>query len=217
MVVAEDGKDRDYHAPSMHPADAGRAVMDGRVGDVRGTHASLGGAGNGPNSHYLLAWMTTEPTTLQRFDLYPAPAAATRLALRRHVVAPAGAAAQLAGCVDGKPAVASGCVEILPAGMMPTLPAVGVEANDITAFGYWSVNEPTANGAYFLGELTKFVHVSPQRFAHVRVAGGAPCGLTVGVKGSAAEVVTLVAVDPAGTTHVVHVTIPSTGSIEIMI
>ena len=43
--------------------------------------ASLGGAGNGPNSHYLLAWMTTEPTTLQRFDLYPAPTAATRLAL----------------------------------------------------------------------------------------------------------------------------------------
>ena len=41
-----------------------------------------------------------------------------------------------------------------------------------------------ANGAYFLGELDKFVHVSPQRFESVVVKGTGPCGLTVTAKGT---------------------------------
>ena len=39
--------------------------------DVRGTHAAL--SGGGPNSHYILAWMTTAEVTLQEYDLYPKP------------------------------------------------------------------------------------------------------------------------------------------------
>ena len=54
-------------------------------------------------------------------------------------------------------------------------------------YGYWAVSEPCANGAYFLGELGKFVHVAPQRFERIAVAGSGPCGLTVGVKGSPGE------------------------------
>merc|ERR1711865_871821 len=120
--------------------------------------------------------------------------------MRRHVVMPAGAA-QLAGCEDGKRATPS-CVDIFPAGKMPTLPAVGTKPNDITAYGYWSVYEPTSNGAYFLGELSKLVHVSPQRFSGFVVKGTGPCGLTIGVKGTAGEQVNLVAIDPKGIVHV---------------
>merc|ERR1712166_595412 len=89
------------------------------------------------------------------------------LAIRKHVVKPTGTA-QYAGCVDGQ-AAAPNCIEILPAGAMPTIPAVATAKQNITAYGLWSVYEPTSNGAYFLGELEKFVHVSPQRFEHVLV------------------------------------------------
>merc|ERR1712196_639114 len=104
----------------------------------------------------------------------------------------AAGAAQLAGCEDGQPASPS-CISILPAGAMPSLPAVG---GTIANYSLTVVYEPTGNGAYFLGELAKFVHVSPQRFAYVLVKGSGPCGLTAGVKGASGEHVTLVAVDP---------------------
>ena len=177
--------------------------------DVRGTHAAL--PGGGPNSHYVLAWMTTEDVTLQQFDLYPAPAAGAKLATRKHVVAPAGAA-QSAGCVDGQPAAPS-CVEILPASARPVIGYVG---GRIQNFSFTAVYEPTANGAYFLGELTKFVHASPQRFSHVHVAGGGACGLSVGVRGSAGEEVHLAAVDPSGTTRLATATIPAGGATEVV-
>ena len=38
---------------------------------------------------------------------------------------------------------------------------------NITKFTYIVIYEPASNGAYFLGELDKFVHVSPQRFDSV--------------------------------------------------
>ena len=50
-----------------------------------------------------------------------------KLAVRKHVVKPTGAA-QSAGCEDGKPA--SGCVDILAAGAMPTIAAVGGTIQD---------------------------------------------------------------------------------------
>ena len=175
--------------------------------DVRGTHAAL--PGGGPTSHYVVAWMTTRDVTLQRFDLYPPPPPSARLAVRRHVVAPAGAA-QRSGCVDGH-AASPGCVEVLPAGARPTIPAVGGSIED---FSLTAVYEPAANGAYFLGELTKFVHVSPQRFARVGVGGSGPCGLTVRVLGSAGggDRVTLVAVDPKGIARIRAVAVPASGS-----
>lgn len=77
--------------------------------------------------------------------------------------------------------------------------------------------EPTSNGAYFVGELEKFIHVSPQRFAYVRVLGSGPCGLTVGVRGTAGESVNLVAVDASGITHVHAVTIAATGVVQAIV
>ena len=127
---------------------------------------------------------------------------------------PAGIA-QLAGCVDGHAAVPA-CIDVLPAGALPVLPAVATSPRNITAFGYWAVYEPCANGAYFLGELEKFVHVAPQRFERVAVAGSRACGLTVTLKGTAGEKVRLVAVDPTGIAHVAVSEIPSGGRVDVV-
>ena len=157
--------------------------------------------------------MTTREVTLQPTDLYPRPPPAARLAVRKHIVAPSGDA-QLAGCVDRQPAVPS-CVDVLPAGALPVLPPVATKTTDITAFGYWAVHEPASNGAYLLGELTKFVHVAPQRFSRVAVAGSGPCGLTVGVKGSPGEEMQIAAVDPKGIVHIATPKIPASGLAEV--
>ena len=66
----------------------------------------------------------------------------------------------MAGCVDGQPAHPS-CVNILPAGQFPEIGPVGPT---IANYSLTAVYEPLPNGAYFVGELQKFVHVSPQRF-----------------------------------------------------
>lgn len=204
-----------------HAADIARGISDGSVSDVRATHAAVGGDGGeggegvGSRSHYVLAWMTTREVTLQPTDLYPRPPPAAMLAVRKHIVAPAGDA-QLAGCVDGQPAVPS-CVDVLPAGTLPVLPPVATKATDITAYGFWAVYEPAANGAYLLGELTKFVHVAPQRFARIAVAGSGPCGLTVAVKGSPGESVQIAAVDPDGILHVATAKIAASGLAEAAI
>lgn len=177
--------------------------------DIRATHAALDGGG--PNSHYVLAWMTTTDATLQEFDLYPAPAKIAKLAVRKHIVKPTGAA-QSAGCEDGKPA--SGCVDILDAGVKPTIKTVGGE---ITDYSLTVVYEPQSNGAYFLGELEKFVHVSPQRFASVEVKGSGACGLTATLKGVADEKVKHACIDAKGIVHATETTIAEGGVAEVSI
>lgn len=127
---------------------------------------------------------------------------------------PADDAPQLEGCKDGEAAV-PGCVEVFPAGAMPVLPAVGARSQDITAYGYWSIYEPLSNGAYFLGELTKIVHVAPQRFESVKVKGSGPCGLVVKLKGSPNEQIDLVAVDPSGIVRIKAATISATGTASV--
>ena len=107
------------------------------------------------------------------------------------------------------------CVDVLPAGTLPVLPPVATKTTDITAYGYWAVYEPASNGAYLLGELTKFVHVAPQRFSRVAVAGSGPCGLTVGVEGSPGEEVQIAAVDPKGIVHIATPKIPASGLAEV--
>ena len=190
--------------------------------DVRSTHAVLGEGGT--TSHYVVVWRTTKPVTLQPTDLYPASPPETQLAVRAHVLAPSGPAHQLRGCVDGQPAVPS-CVDLLAAGERPVLAATGSGLSD---FSLTAIYEPLQNGAYFLGELTKFTHVSPQRFddltvAHLASTGvspaigsvGGPCGLVVGVRGAPGEVVPLVAIDPHGITHVSTVIIPAAGHVHV--
>jgi hypothetical protein len=99
--------------------------------------------------------MTVTGVSMQPTDLYPAPKAGTKLAVRKHIAKPAGAA-QFAGCEDGQPAVPS-CINVLAAGAMPVLPAVG---GNITNYGYWSIYEPAPNGAYFVGEVGNSIYHS---------------------------------------------------------
>ena len=76
-----------------------------------------------------------------------------------------------------------------------------------------AVHEPLPNGAYLLGELAKFVHVSPQRFAGVTLGGSGPCGFTVNVLGAPGEALSIVAVDPGGKPHVATSRVPMGGGI----
>ena len=200
-------------APSLYDCDEEFGSCAAAAGgqDVRSTHAAL--PGGGPNTHYVLAWMTTRAVTLQPTDLYPAPAAGAKLALREHHARP-GAACRggSCGCEDGKPA--SHCVQMYAAGQMPVIPAAG---GDITKFTYVAIYEAASNGAYFLGELDKFVHVSPQRFESVLVKGAGPCGLTVQLKGSPGQSIEMPCIDAKGTVHVSSAKIPASGAVAVAI
>ena len=182
---------------------------DNTGNDVRSTHAAL--PGGGPNSHYVLAWMTTHWVTLQSTDLYPRPATGTKLAIREHYNKMPAGMPVTAGCEDGKPA--RNCIEMLAADEAVVMPPTG---GNITDYTYIAVYEPASNGAYFLGELNKFVHVSPQRFESVLVKGTGACGLTVSAKGTAGTTITLIAVDPKSIVHVANVTFPGNGVAEVV-
>ena len=178
--------------------------------DVRSTHAAL--PGGGPTSHYVLAWMTTSWVTLQGTDLYPKPPAGTKLAIREHYNKMPAGMPVTAGCEDGKPA--RNCIEVLGADEPVVMPPTG---GNITDYAYIAVYEPASNGAYFLGELNKFVHVSPQRFESVLVQGTGACGLTVAAKGTAGTTITLIAVDPKSIVHVANVTFPASGVAQVVL
>ena len=189
--------------------------------DVRATHSAVplqrGGAPDGAPllvSHMLVAWRTAAAATLGATDLFPAPPAGAALAVRQHVVAPAGAPQQ-AGCVDGQPA-AGACVAMAPSVSAIVVPATGT---DLADFALWHVHAPLANGAYFLGELAKFVHVAPQRFEYVIVdaVNGGKAGLVAGVRGSSGQNVTVTAIDAGGIARVVTVSLPDSGFADVKI
>jgi len=189
--------------------------------DIRSTHASVptqrGGSPTAPvhNSHYVLSWETAYDVTLGPTDLYPAVNPANSLAVRSHFLT--GDAYQ--GCSNNSAAVPN-CVTILPAGVMPTIPATGT---DISNANLTVVYEPLSNGAYFLGELNKFVHVSSQRFDYILVGGDntkntvppGPSGIVVGVKGTPGQSLTLVAIDPNQIVHTVTSIIPESGFMDV--
>lgn len=180
--------------------------------DVRSTHAALAA---GPNSHLVVAWRSDRPVTLGPFDIFPAPAAGTRLAVRRHIVVSVNSStAQDSGCVEGKPA-APACAAIVPAVTDIVIPATGTDLSNCSLTSIHESMTSAHGSVFFLGELTKFVHVSPQRFAFVRAGGTGRVGLQVGVRGAAAEKLELVAIDAAGLVRITPVTIPAANYIEI--
>ena len=197
-----------------------RSFSRGTANDVRATHSAVplqrGGGAGAPAlvSHLIVAWRTASPTTLGPSDLFPAPPAGAALAVRQHVISPAGAAQQ-AGCVDGQPAVASGCIALAVGGVTSiVVPATGT---DLNSTALWHASAPLANGAFFLGELAKFVHVSPQRFEYVLVdaVNGGKAGLVVGVRGSAGQALIITAVDAGGIARVANVTLPESGFLDV--
>ena len=193
--------------------------------DVRSTHAAIPSSReNDPPLlaawHYVLAWRNADDATLGGSDLYPPSAVKARLAVRAHVFAPVGPAQQ-AGCVNGQPAVPGNglpsCVTIYPPGQPVVIPATGT---NIDSFSLHAVAVELSNGAFFLGELVKLVHVSPQRFAYVlvgppRTGGAGPAGIVAGVRGTAGQVVVVAAVDPMGIVRVVNVTLPASGFADL--
>ena len=132
-------------------------------------------------SHLFTTFLTPSLTlslhlkavSLHSLDLYPKPPPGLKLATRMHHAR----GDPIQGCVDGKPASA-GCITVLEEDTMPVIEAVG---GNITDYSLSAIYLPNTNGAYFLGELAKFVHVSPQRFESVSVGGNGPCGPTAEV------------------------------------
>lgn len=166
-------------------------------------------------SHYVLAWQTTAAVTLGPTDLYPAPRAGAALAVRRHIAAPAGPA-QFAGCLNGTNAVQNGCITLVAPGSFPTITATGAASS--AAYSLSAVYEELPNGAFFLGDLSSFVHVSPQRFPFVLTGpegGPGPAGVTVGIRGTAGQALVVVAVDPQGVVRVLNVVVPIGGLTEV--
>ncbi len=179
------------------------------VSSVRATHSSIPMlAHNSHNrtelhTHYVVAWGTRLATTLQKTDLYPSPRRDMKLAVREHSFHPG--PDQGSGCEAGRPA-SRGCVEILEAGAAPLIPDTTGGQVRLMVF-----HEPLPNGAYLLGQLEKFVRVSPQRFGSISLVGSSPCGFTVEVLGTSGEKVTVVAVDGSGTVRITEVKISASG------
>lgn len=179
--------------------------------DVRSTHAAVSdGAGGAHNSHVLVAWATGADASVQVSELYPAPDPSAILAVREHVLSPVGPA-QSAGCTAGAPAVPS-CIQLIQVGDPIVVPATGT---NISALSVFSVLEPLSNGGYFLGELSKFVHVSPQRFDSVAVGGSAPAGLSSTLRGTPGETVTVFAVGADGIVRSADAVIGSDGTVSV--
>jgi hypothetical protein len=176
------------------------------MADVRSTHATI--ATSAHTSHYVLAWRTSEDVALGPTDLFPPPANGLALAVRKHFLDPANF---FSGCLNGAPA-APGCVSILQPGDPLVVPMSGTGASNLT---YISIHPALGNGAFLVGELAKFVHVSPQRFDAVALGGSGPAGILVSLRGSVGEAVTLLAVDPAGVARVATATIGAAGVAQL--
>ena len=219
-VWAEDaGEGRGHGACSRVPP-LPSSAGDAAAPDVRSTHAAVASSRDGSGapvvSHYVVAWQTTAAVPLGPTDLYPPPPPGAALAVRPHIAVPAGPG-QFAGCVDGAPAV-PGCIQLLPAGSPPVINATG--AASLAAYSLTAVYAPLPNGAYFLGDLSSFVHASPQRFPYVLAGaqgggGPGPAGVTAGVRGTPGQVVTVVAVDPQGIVRSQAVTVSNGGLTEV--
>lgn len=179
------------------------------VSSVRATHSSIpvlvhSGLDQAElQTHYVVAWGTRRATTLLETDLYPPPRRDMKLAVREHIFdfGPG----QAAGCAAGQQA-SRGCITVLQAGAPRVIPdTIGGQVRLLV------YHEPLSNGAYLLGELGKFVHVSPQRFSSITLGGSSPCGFFVEVMGAIGENVSVVAVDNTGIVRVADVQIRTSG------
>ena len=121
-------------------------------------------------------------------------------------------------CVDGAPAVTSGCASAFSGDAQTPLLVADTGASDHEV---WSVSpllpgaNGTATGWALLGELDKFTRVSPSRVRSVDSGcAGAAAGASVcvDVVGGAEEAVRLTLVDPAGVVRSAALVTDATGS-----
>lgn len=186
--------------------------------DVRSTHSLISstrgniGSADPIVTHFVVAWRTPIDATLGHSDLFPAPPVGAVLAQRMHILSPAGAAQQ-AGCVDGQPAAGT-CVTFT---QTPVISATGTDLSDFSLTVISTPIQTDKGVVYFLGELTKFTHVSPQRFEYVIVdtVNGGRAGLVVGVRGSIGTNITITAIDALGVASVQTSLIPDSGFSDV--
>jgi hypothetical protein len=100
-------------------------------------------------------------------------------------------------CVDGSDAVSSGCVEFLRTETLPSSVAFRIQPADSEyATRVSTVWRRACNDWFFLGELDKYVALSPSRFEKVLLCNS--MGFVVRVKGRRDEIVHLTALERKG-------------------
>ena len=99
----------------------------------------------------------------------------------------------------------------------PIIPATGTDLSDFSLIVISTPINTTKGIVYFLGELTKFTHVSSQRFEYVIVdiVNGGRAGLIAGVRGSSGQNVTVTAIDALGIASVKSVILPTSGFADL--
>ena len=178
--------------------------------DIRITHAAVSSSPQGnPSfiSYYVVAWATQHDVWLGGTDLFPT-LSSLQVAVRPHVFDNNTAHV---GCVDGQPAVPS-CVSFANGGTDVLIPATGTDVSDMSLTAVYT---QACGGVYFLGELAKIVHVSPQRFSYVACGGNGPSGLLIGVIGTSNQLIHLISIDARGIVHTIDVVIPFVGFVEV--
>ena len=190
-------------------------------GYVYGTYTS--GASTAPPSWIFVSFKLPKPYPVLSSDLYP------RLSMPDAVVPTLlaiGRFTQRRACVDGSDALESGCLDSIitvkgtdrfvlfdaPASSMKNVTGGTDLAPEIT-----TVWQSCSEKWIFLGELSKYVSLSPGRFS--RIACNSE-GITTRIKGSAGEAVqiTALALDKATRYKVVkqNVTLPGRGFATVM-
>lgn len=161
-------------------------------GFVLGTHCAVGGA---VWLHEFVSHSLTSPFTLRARDFFPAlPAASTWARFEWNATR---------ACAPGSPAAACG-VAVVTAPADPSAgPALATLPAAPAAGGPGAAFQPTltlfapdacSGGAILLGEVDKYVPVSPMRFAAVACAPGGDLAVTLtGVRGESARVGVLTA------------------------
>ena len=174
-------------------------------GHLWATHTEMSLADGGTARHYMLLPMVlAKPFVLRSEDLHPrVPRNATAGWLRR--------SGRAGPCVDGAPALASGCVT-----KASTADGAGVEL----LTGDWSGQGPypwdlvllspeLPHGWHLLGELEKFCPTSSKRF--VGPVSATASELTATLVGAAGEEVAVTAVAPGGRVAVQTVRLAASG------
>jgi hypothetical protein len=167
------------------PSAGGRLGKDGYV---------YGTSGEGP-SWIFVSFKMKENYPVRQNDFWP-PLKTTfskRLAYRQFDDG--------VGCINGTDAVLSGCVRVVPYDVLNPLQEIFIAPESLDASpgsdfapivtSVWQ--SCSKNGWFFLGELDKYVPLSPSRFQPLSCM---PSGVSTTMKGTAGEIVKLTALRP---------------------
>jgi hypothetical protein len=213
-----------YTAAMAAPCPAGSNVTDC---SVPGTPGTANWTTPVVSSWIFVSFKMTEPYTLRPTDFFPAITQATARGASDSLLVRA--FGDGGGCRDGTKASSCGVRQLshlelqvdhgsIPIGGL-TMP-VSDQSNVTGGTDYAPVvttvwpADPCGNGWSFLGDLTKYVAASSNRFGHVQCGSGK---LTVTVYGSVGEAVPVTFVDKVGNARVFATTVPAAGSVAVSV